>query len=255
MNIQFQTAITFKNSLKEVENLEELADLFKNNIDEVSYYRALNKTAILLLGSKFEVFLEESVFEFVEKINELRIEKQKIPTYLKVKHSQQILDEVYKIYKHDAKIFKVEQHLKKLSDFWNEKCECIQLNINNKFNYGSHGSNEIIELFKNINIENVFLKVNIVKVRDGMLGEENIKVDFKGELNSFINMRNAITHLDQTANLTHLDVIKYRELFILFSEELIKVFSDIFNEEYMPLESGIVDETIVASEVGEFLSL
>ena len=243
--MQFQTASNFIVSLREVENLEELADLFKDNIDEVSYYRALNKTAILLLGSKFEVFLEESVYEFVEKINELRIEKQKIPSYLKIKHSQGILEEIYKIYKHNSKFNKVEEYLKNLSDFWNDKCECIQLSINNKFNYGSHGAKEVVELFKNINIEDIFSEVKVTKIRESMIGEEIVPVDFKGELNSFINIRNNITHQDQTTNLTHLDVTKYRELFILFSEKLTIFFQDLLLKEYAPLENNENEQNII----------
>ena len=69
----FQCFDNFHIALKEVKILEDLAELFCDNSSEVNYYKALNKTAVLLLGSKFEVFLEECIYEFVEKINSLRI--------------------------------------------------------------------------------------------------------------------------------------------------------------------------------------
>ncbi|MEL3961295.1 HEPN domain-containing protein [Lysinibacillus endophyticus] len=232
MEVEFQCEINFNNTLKEVILIEELANLFADNPEEVKYYKALNKTAVLLLSSKFEVFLEECVAEFIDTINSLRINKNKISSYLKVKHSTIIIENLLQIYKHDRKVDKVAEELKKLAECWDDKEESIILNINNKFNYGSHGSNEVIELFRNIDIPNVFEVVRVTRSSDSMLSDEEILVDFKGKLNSFINIRNGITHQDQTTNLTHKDIKDYRELFAMFSLQLCNLLKTVINDNF-----------------------
>lgn len=228
----FQCCVNFHVSLKEVSILEELAELFSENSSEVNHYKALNKTAVLLLGSKFEVFVEECIYEFVDKVNQLRIHKNRLSNYIRVKHSEQILEEIYKIYKHNQKTDRVAEQLKHLATYWDKECEPIELNINNRFSYGSHGSNEVINLFKNINIPDVFDKVQVYEECESFIGNEQVIIDFKGKLNSFINIRNNITHQDQTTNLTHLDIKKYRKLFLNFAENLCLFLKQTIVEEY-----------------------
>lgn len=218
MTFQLDSFVTFNNALEEVSFLLD----FANNCESTpKKYAALNKSALLLLTSKFEVFVEDVVREYIEEINLMKLTVPLISDHLKMKHSITRIKELVDIIEHPNKEEKRIEVFKEIAKLWSDQHETFdELNIPNKFNYGKHGSKEMEKLFKNIEIENVFETIIIyTDAENSLLGSEEV-IDLKGIINNITNQRNKITHQDQSPNVTHQEIQGYVDHLSSFSKEL-----------------------------------
>ncbi|TFE01484.1 MAE_28990/MAE_18760 family HEPN-like nuclease [Jeotgalibacillus salarius] len=208
----------FDNALAEVGLLIKFANDFEKNPLE---YAALNKSALLLLTAKFEVFVEDVVREYIEEINLMNLTNLLISDQLKMKHSVTRIKEILDIIEHPNKEEQRMEVFKEIAKLWSSKAENFDsLNIPNKFNYGKHGSKEMEKLFKNIEIENVFETIKLyTDQNDSMISGGEI-IDLRGIINNITNQRNKISHQDETPNITHKEIADYASYLNRFSKEL-----------------------------------
>ncbi len=233
MTFELESFKNFTNALQEVSLLTNFASQCEQNPNK---YTALNKSALLLLTSKFEVFIEDVVREYIEEINSMNIANHLIPDQLKVKHSITRIKEIVDVIENPDKNDKKIKVFKELAKLWaDQEVNFDGLQIPNKFNYGTHGSKEMQKLFNNIEIENIFETVVIYSENENSLLDEVQPIDFKAIFNNITGLRNAITHQDQTPNMTHKQIEGYAENFHKFSKELCEYLEGrlfILNQEY-----------------------
>ncbi len=217
-NNDFESYQKLNNALNEVRTLIEFAN---NNETNQLKYSALNKSALLLLTSKFEVFVEDIIQEYVEKINILRPKNVNITEQIKLKHTVYKLKELNNTIEHEHKKETNIEILKNIAKLWQDSEECFDsLVISNKFSYGKHGANELQKIFSNINIPDVFETIVLyTDNEESMLAERTI-IDFKATFNNIVNLRNRITHQDITPNLTHKQVEGYMKTMANFAIEV-----------------------------------
>ena len=228
MNYNFDSLENFEKSLEEIDFLikkvqkETEKELYQDNI--------YLKSALLLLVSKFEAFLENSILDYNSEINNLKLTNDKIPTALKINHVSNFFDEkkITEKMKHKHKYNEVCEELGELSKLFATSNNFSSIKISNKFNYGKHGGDEVEKLFEKIGLDEIFNKITIfndVKTMDTMDNEsEKQKVDFKGEINSITLIRNNILHQDtDRMSFTIKELTGYRNHFKQFSAQLIEV--------------------------------
>ncbi|PAK41074.1 MAE_28990/MAE_18760 family HEPN-like nuclease [Peribacillus simplex] len=219
MTYQIDSFINFNNALEEVSLLIELASESERSPNK---YAALNKSALLLLTAKFEVFVEDVVREYIEEINSMKLTTPLISNHLKMKHSITRIKEIVEIIEHPNKEEKRIEVFKEIAKLWSEQEHETfdDLNIPNKFNYGKHGSKEMEKLFRNIEIENVFETIVIYTDEENSLLDSVEEIDLKGIINNITSQRNKISHQDQTPNITHKDLEGYVDHLNRFSKDL-----------------------------------
>lgn len=220
MEVKFECLDNYLNSLKEVSLILDMANVDIQNNDE---YVALNKSAILLLTAKFENFIEAIIEEYVYYINELKLENKQLPEWMRVGFSIDIVNELMKVICKEENSKKIG-FLKDIAEIWDDK-KTIEMKVSNKFNYGKHGANELIKLFNNIGIRDIFKTIKIYSLEESLLGEDD-EHDFKGTFNNITNQRNYITHQDGSPNITHNEISKYKDYFKQFAEKLSEYLKD-----------------------------
>lgn len=220
MSNRLDSLSDFEIALEEVELLILFAKEFANNNDDNQ--SAFKKSAILLLTAKFENFLETVVEDYIAKINELRILSSRIPDELLFQHTFQALEKIEKLKHHRHKYEELKAAFKGLALIWGMESHPVSLDIKSKFNYGKHGENDLINLFKKIGIENIFLDVKVLSNQENILDDLDLQeIDIKGTFNSVINLRNQIIHADASPSIGIDSVEEYKEHLKLFAEELI----------------------------------
>ena len=235
MEIRFECLDNYMDSLKEVSLVLELAN---ENISNNDMYEALNKSAILLLAAKFESFIETVIEEFIYYINELQLINEEMPEWIRLGFSVDIVNELMKIVGKEDNTKKIA-FLKSIADVWNDEKK-TKMKVNNKFNYGKHGANELIKLFNNIGIKDIFKVIKIYSLEENFL-EQSTEHDFKGTFNNITNKRNYITHQDGSPNITHVEIKIYKEYLKQFAEKLCEyLISDI--HKVKEISSGVKEQ-------------
>lgn len=216
MNFEFESLTSFISSLAEVDLL--IQDAIVNQTDEFKY-KTYNKTSLLLLIAKFEKFVEDVIGDYIDNVNSLKIISSNMPIKLKVMHTKNLIAKTD--FSHEHKLLENSGLMKEISKLWNGYLNIVKLEVSSKFNYGKHGEGELIKLFKNIGIENIFDEVKVYVDNESILSDGLIEVNFKGIINSVTGIRHNIIHRDATPDLTHNDTNNYKHLFELFARGLV----------------------------------
>jgi RiboL-PSP-HEPN len=219
-SVVLTNATDFISNLKEVQVLLSAADSHEHSEIE---YAAFNKSALLLLTSKFENFLESIAEDYIACINSLQPCSNLIPIELRLQHTFKMLASIEN-YKLKHKKSDAVDTFTKLGELWISDISYSNLDIDCKFSYGKHGEAELNKLFSGIGIDNIFEKVKVIKQQETILEEKDdtIKSDFKSIFNSVNGIRNNILHQDASPTLTTRTVCDYKEDFELFAGELEK---------------------------------
>lgn len=222
MHVDFKAPHEFITTLEEVELLLEYAS--KNERNELCY-KTFNKSAILLLMSKVESFLENILDEYLTKINELNLEIKEIPLLLKLSHSFQKIDELTnKKQKNNHQ--EIASILADISRLWgSQETKFNELSIDFNFTFGKHGETEIKKLFSLIGIDDIF---DVVKIHETTEEGEMKRIDIKGKINSLTHIRNNIIHEDATPSLTHVDIIDFVKSFKIFANQVATLLDKLF---------------------------
>lgn len=194
----------FDSSLLEIDVLLEYA---KRNTKEVCKYQMFIKSSIVLLMTKFEVFIENFLDEHSERARKGH-DSNSYPQELKYQLSNNAANQILETNKYSQKK-KIVDELRVLFSDSPESLKSIKIiKPDVKFNYGKHGQKEIERLF-GINGLQSFIE------------QENIQSILK-DINSCINIRNNIIHQDAAPSITHGDVARYKNSISQFKAELEK---------------------------------
>lgn len=239
MELQYESCQNFIFSLKEVEILLNDAEV---NEDEEIKYLTYNKSALLLLLAKFEKVVEEIIEEIVDHINGLGVNAKDIPNQIKVYHSILMFEKLKDVVGHDHKLEESIQLFIEVGEIWHSEEKFDKLKVSSKFNYGKHGEKELIKLFNNIGINNIFKEVKVFKNVESLIHDNVVEVDFKGVLNSVTKIRHNIIHQDATPDLTHIQIGDYTETFrsfVLQLDQYLYNFEKVFKEICSGYESAV----------------
>lgn len=180
--------IDFKISLKEIKYLTKNAIKFQS---DRWVYQLYNKTSIILLITKFEVFVENAVDEYIFKCTKDN-QTNFIPDPVKAFIELDLLSNKSKENLNNEKRLKIISNLIKLNN--QSFKDLIDYDHSLKFNLGKHGEKEIRR----------------------MLSEIGIRIDQKPNISSILanfnllnSIRNNIIHEDVNPNITHQEIIKF----------------------------------------------
>lgn len=104
------------------------------------------------------------------------------------------------------------ESLNAAANMWNAESTIEKLVVNNKFNYGKHGSKELQSLFSRIGFGDIYARCLItVDTSESLTSSSANKGSVSADIDSLTNIRNNIIHTDANpAALTRRDVLKYR---------------------------------------------
>lgn len=189
------------------------------------------KSALILLTSKFEAFLENIVSEYIDKINDVLAIEQ-IPEIIKVYHTKEQMENFYfcfqKAKEHDKRN-KIACYMKDLSLLWQDNINAKPIKISNKFNFGKHGQEAINELFYRVGFENILDEIIITEKINTIDGEVDEPIDFKAKINEITNKRNTIIHNDTSITFTKEEIICYIKYLKQFSQKLVSKMNETIN--------------------------
>lgn len=177
----------------------------KRNQKDIAKYQLFNKTAEVLLATKFECFLEDFFEEHMARILRGHTPTT-ISSTIKICYADYAAEQMLTT----KKAIEKDKIIKSLGTFLNSTLsdlsalKSIQPPI--KFNYGKHGQKEIENLFIRYGMER-FIKSSESK-------------SFLMQYNSCVSIRNNIIHQDASPSLTHEVVRTHKELVINFVNSL-----------------------------------
>lgn len=177
----------FDDTKNEIELLINYAKRNKNNLLRFSTF---NKSAIVLLCSKFEAFLENFLEEYVY----LHMNKSNNKTLENSIYEHLIDNIIESLEVTKSKKLKRKPHIQNLSLLCGEAeiTDFSNFKVNARFNYGKHGQKEIEKLLTTFGFSK-FIK-------------EDDSQSFLKKFNSLNAIRNNIIHEDATPSLTSKDV-------------------------------------------------
>lgn len=192
----------FKDRIKEIDILLTYAS---NNQRTLDKYKLFNKTAIVLLCTHFEVFVESFIADHVDALKRC-YKSDTIPQYMKDNY----INDTIKSLKDLACPSKKAKPLRALFRLHDSKVldmsAISDLEIDMKYSFGKHGQDDTAKLFRKFGFA-------------AFVDSPAFKAPFRN-INSAINIRNNIIHEGSAPNLSHNDVIMYKNDFLKFATEL-----------------------------------
>lgn len=189
----------FEKTLAEVEILLAEADRSADNEPKIA---VMNKSAVLLLTGKFETFLESVAEDFLFAINSLGCHGRHVPLRLLAEHSVKAVQNLGQKL-NSGELDAVRKAFSAISRLWSDRVPCTGLAVPCRFNYGRHGEDEIVKLFRRLGVDDIFEQVVVHEAtREVYDSEETQQVDIRGLVNSLTGLRNNILHEDASPSLT-----------------------------------------------------
>lgn len=218
----FDATTEFETSLEEIRLLLNLAIEKQKNS---SLYDTILKSCVVLIASKIEVYVETVFEEFIYGLNEKELPSNKIPKELKFYHTVEKFPEV-EILKNHNKIDKNCNIFLSMAKVWSNDADFVKIEINSKFNYGKHGEKEIVNLFKKIGINNILDGMIIETNIEDVYADETETIIAKDKINELIGIRNNILHTSANPAITDLNVKNYINLCKSFCEKIDNILQD-----------------------------
>lgn len=200
--------------------LDDLESFIKSDVTNEKYHSLIIKVSIVLLVTNFQVFIENTLSEFREKLNE--IPSRKLSTYIKM-NSLRI-----SLFDEENPLMGLNKHKNFTDDKLNNVIECLnnfgfitnenhiignEFKFNTKFPLGKTGKTELINLVKQIDGEDEPFK--------------NFGNDKFNKLDSLLQMRHSIVHHDRF-NGTETTVTEY----LNFLRELVNYIDNFLYEKH-----------------------
>lgn len=192
----------FKKNLKEVDILIAYS---RANVKKVDKYKLFNKTAVVLLCSHFEVFIEAFISEHVDVLKSCYL-SDTLPQYMKDNYINDTI-KLLRTISDPSKNPKPLKALFRLHDSATSDIRAIpDLELDIKYSFGRHGQKDTERLFRKFGFATFVLSQAF---------QDPFKV-----INSVINIRNHIVHEGSAPMLTHEDIVSYRSEFLKFANGL-----------------------------------
>lgn len=209
----------FKVALSEVDIILSYA---KRNQRHRERHSIFTKTAVILLVSKFEAFLEDSIKDYVRALENLGLKPEELPDILKLNCLDKLVSErfVSDVRKQRSRVFKTIERM--IKTCYGEE-EIALIDIDTSFDYGKHGEAAIKKLFSRIGIEDIFQSCQVFEAHETLARTAplSLPINVAADINALTNIRNRILHGDATPSLTHRQVDDYRRHIIEFSSKIV----------------------------------
>lgn len=208
----------FAAALYEVDMLLERAAESEADMDATNTY---TKAAILLLSGKLESFMEHIVEEYCFQLGGLHLVCSGIPAAVRAHASKQYLGEdvLMALGRGDGE--KYAATMRALGALWVDGCAPVEVKVDTTFAYGKHGEKEIRRLFSRIGLADVFAACLVPDTSEALDDpEEKEPVSAAPDINALTGYRNYIIHNDGTPNVTHVQIRRYRDRVLAFSERV-----------------------------------
>lgn len=200
MSLDFESSQDFYLSLEAVDTLISFAESEdkKGNQDNRNLFL---KLSIVSMVTRFQVFIESILDEFVFKLKGSSITYDRLPIHLKLT-SIKLLSENFVIYKkltnqasfNEKKLTTIKAHISEVDSHFSSDKINDNLSIRTKFPLGKTGKNELIALFSQIDGRDIF---------------EDASFDIN-EIDGLLQNRHLIVHQDISSGLTEGDILKYQ---------------------------------------------
>lgn len=192
----------FKRQLAEIDTLVAYARANQRALDK---YKLFNKSAIVLLCSHFEVFVEAFISEHVDVMRAC-YKSGTLPQYMKDNYINDTIKALKNLQKPSMKQ-KTLKALFRLHDSVSINMSAIaDLELDMKYSFGKHGQEDTERLFRKFGFETFVTSLEF---------QEPFR-----KINSAINIRNHIIHEGSAPSLSHEDLIKYKKEFLKFADGL-----------------------------------
>lgn len=199
-----ESIVDFTNNLKEI---DILASYSQANRKSVEKYKLFNKTAIVLLCSHFETFVEAFISEHVDALKAC-YNNGNVPQYMKDNY----INDTIKSLKNLAEPSKRKKSLNALFKLHDsirvEMSNLNDLELDMRYSFGRHGQEETERLFKKFGFK-------------GFVESEDFIEPFQ-KINSAISIRNNIIHEGSAPTLSYEDLKIYKNAFLQFADGLEK---------------------------------
>jgi len=190
----FEALTDFHNSLNEVDTLVKVSNGYQT-IGKNNKRLLVMRSAVLFLGTHLECFFEALAEEYLFKIEQLALPRERIPEKLLMSSVHYHFTEQL-ITKVQSKNPTCKEQLIKLANIVACEEPVTELKIDTSFSYGKHGSGVVEKLFKRLDIENIFENSPVYIEEESMLSDEPIQVEvnIKNKFNVLTGIRNGLIH-------------------------------------------------------------
>ena len=202
-----ESIVDFKKNLEEIDILASYSRINRKSIEK---YKLFNKTAIVLLCSHFETFVEAFISEHVDALRAC-YNSGNIPQNMKDNY----INDTIKSLKGLAEPSKHKKSLDALNALFklHDSVHVEMSNLNNleldmRYSFGHHGQDETERLFKKFGFK-------------AFVESEDFKEPFQ-KINSAISIRNNIIHEGSAPTLSYEDLKNYKNAFLQFADGLQK---------------------------------
>lgn len=185
--------------------VDMLLNYASQNANDVQKYQLFNKAAVVLLSTKFEVFLEDFIDEHSRMVLAGHTNSS-LPTDLKNSYVDSAFAKVSETSDRRKKI----QYMSLLLKLFNSHEEMIStlspIRPSLKFSFGKHGQKEIEKMFERHGLKNF---INSSDVQNALR-----------MMNSLFSIRNNVIHEDASPALTHQTIQGHRDNIMHFVDLL-----------------------------------
>lgn len=193
-DIKFEALEELNKSLEEIAMLEKISRSYLR-LNRIRKSALMQRATILFLGTHLECFFESIAEEYVYKVEQLSLPRDKIPEQLIMSYvhnyfSDQLISHINK------KNIRCKPGIMKLAEIVSCPSPVTELKIDTSFSYGKHGSNELKSLFDRVGINDLFDNCKVYIYEESMLSDESIKIeiDIKSKFDTLTGIRNALIH-------------------------------------------------------------
>ncbi|MHA2714386.1 HEPN domain-containing protein [Vibrio owensii] len=226
----FEALSDFNESLDELGLMIKLSEGYKK-LNRPDKRALMQRATVLFLGTHIECFFESIAEEYIYKIEQLELPRNKVPEKLLMGSVQfhvndQLLSKINK------RSLKCKETLVKLAKIVSCSSPVTELKIDTGFSYGKHGSNEVIKLFDRLDVENIFDHCKVLIEVESMLSEEmEVKqIDIANKFNVLTGTRNSLIHQFKVPREDILmEVIQDIEYYREFAAEVSKLLASKVN--------------------------
>lgn len=188
-----------------IDEVDMLLDYASNNTGNIKQYQMFIKASVVLLSTKFEVFLEEFIDEHSRMVLAGHTNAT-ISTELKNKYIDTAVDMVRETNNRTKK----NQYLSMVSKLLTNSGESIStfssIRPSTKFSFGKHGQKEIEALFERHGLKTFITSEPI---------RNSLQI-----MNSLFSIRNNVIHEDASPTLTHQTINDHKDNIMHFVDLL-----------------------------------
>lgn len=185
-------------SVKEVNTILKYAAM---NTANIMKYQMFNKIAVVLLSTKFEVFIEDFMEEHSLKILQGH-KNTTMPNNMKNSFIDTAVEQMVDVKNRGKKNDYLNSLIKLMKNDGDSIVDIVNIRPTTKFNYGKHGQKEIEAIFERYGLE-AFIRSTKVQSCLTML-------------NSLIAIRNNVIHQDASPSLTHQTIKDHMDNIMIF---------------------------------------